>query len=149
MFISFVFSYLKDNKTILLLKWPTQSPDLNPMEYIWLPNKKKIQCQFYAFKLVDKLYDKIRKIWFYLSWKIIVYVIKLCSWFPKQVRWVRQVPKKAVIIGKSNIFRFNHFSKLKYTTLLRCLWVEFVWKIKWFVVVRLKVVSCFSCINCI
>lgn len=57
--------------------------------------------------------------------------------------------KKAVIVGKSNIFRFNHFSKLTYTTLLRCLRVEFVWKIKWFVVVRLKVVSCFSCINCI
>lgn len=45
-------------------------------------------------------------------------------------------PKKAVIVGKSNNFRFNHFSKLN-------------WKIKWFVVVRLKVVSCFSCINCI
>lgn len=29
--------------------------------------------------------------------------------------------KKAVIVGKSNIFRFNHFSKLTYTTLLRCL----------------------------
>lgn len=30
-------------------------------------------------------------------------------------------PKKLVIVGKSNNFRFNHFSKLTYTTLLRCL----------------------------
>ena len=39
-----VAKWLKDNK-VKVLEWPSQSPDRNPIEYLWAELKKRVQAR--------------------------------------------------------------------------------------------------------
>jgi transposase len=45
------------------LKWPSQSPDLNPIEHLWSIVKRKLREQETPHKGINDLWEKIQKIW--------------------------------------------------------------------------------------
>ncbi len=55
-----VGKWLEDNK-ISVLDWPGKSPDLNPIENMWMIIKNKVQCQDTAS--LPKLQQAITKVW--------------------------------------------------------------------------------------
>ena len=46
-----------------VLKWPPQSPDLNPIEHLWTHLKKKMNCYPTPPKGVFELWDRVAKEW--------------------------------------------------------------------------------------
>lgn len=69
------------------LEWPAQSPDLNPIENLWLTIKRKLQGYVYELTTVDELYDKIFEIWTSFS---IEYVQSLYYSIPTRIRRVQR-----------------------------------------------------------
>jgi len=45
------------------MKWPAQSPDLNPIEHLWQQLKAKLQQYDTSPKGVHELWDRVAKEW--------------------------------------------------------------------------------------
>ena len=59
-----VKTYLQTKQTkgdITVMNWPSQSPDLNPIEHLW--NIVKIKRKGFKATSKDNLFDKITQIW--------------------------------------------------------------------------------------
>lgn len=69
----FVKEWLKNEK-IKVLKWPAQSPDLNPIENLWEIVNKNISPR--NFKNVDQLFDALVEAWNNIDRGIIYNLIK-------------------------------------------------------------------------
>ena len=54
--------WFSDNN-IQVLKWPAQSPDLNPIEYLWTHLKKCLQTYEELPKSVHELWERVEKEW--------------------------------------------------------------------------------------
>src|SRR3979490_3196075 len=54
--------WFSDNN-IIPMKWPAQSPDLNPIEHLWQHLKAKLQQYDIPPKGVHELWDRVAKEW--------------------------------------------------------------------------------------
>ena len=55
-------SYLQQ-KNIPKILWPTQSPDLNPIENLWLRMKREIEKTRNTFRSAAEVMETIRNVW--------------------------------------------------------------------------------------
>lgn len=77
-----VKNYL-ENKNIVILKWPAQSPDLNPIENLWAYVKSKMQG--YSPSNEDELFDLFKKEWNKIG---IEYLNQLVNSMPRRCKAV-------------------------------------------------------------
>ena len=54
-------SYYPEDHNVKVLKWPAQSPDLNPIEHLWHYIKRMLNEYDEPAKGVQELWDKIAK----------------------------------------------------------------------------------------
>ena len=50
-----------ENKSIKVIEWPSNSPDLNPIEHIWAYMKNKLSGKI--FKKKEDLVREVKEIW--------------------------------------------------------------------------------------
>ena len=77
------FWFLENN--VRVLSWPSQSPDLNPIENLW--SELKIRLSKEVFKNKDDLWVKTQKIWYDIP---LEKCRKLISSMPRRVEKVLQ-----------------------------------------------------------
>ena len=78
-----VAKWLKDNK-VKVLQWPSQSPDLNPIENVWAELKKRASKEAYNLTPLHQLCQE--------EWAKIhpTYCGKLVEGYPKRLIQVKQ-----------------------------------------------------------
>ena len=84
---NFSTNYKFNNKFIIMLEWPAQSPDLNPIENVWLAIKRKLQSHIHRINTAAELFEKISEIWTSFT---VEYIKSLYVSLPKRVRRVQQ-----------------------------------------------------------
>lgn len=52
-----------DNSGLSILDWPSQSPDLNPIEHLWAELKYRVKKQITHPKNMDELWDVVQDEW--------------------------------------------------------------------------------------
>lgn len=74
-------------KKITVLKWPPNSPDLNPIENIWCYIKSKL-CEYPdAPKSLDELWTRVEEIWVSIP---IEFIRKLYESMPQRIKMVQK-----------------------------------------------------------
>ncbi|KAG0926484.1 hypothetical protein G6F29_013037 [Rhizopus arrhizus] len=56
-------TYLKEEAKYLVLPWPSQSPDLNPIEHMWRHLKLKLALYEQRARGVHELWERIKIEW--------------------------------------------------------------------------------------
>ena len=75
---------LKDNN-VKVLEWPTQSPDLNPIENVWAELKKRVRAR--RPTNLTRLHQLCQEEWYKIH---PIYCGKLVEGFPKRLTQVKQ-----------------------------------------------------------
>jgi hypothetical protein len=52
---------------IEVLEWPPQSPDLNPIEHLWVELKNRLNSYQNEITSMSELWDRISEIWYSIS----------------------------------------------------------------------------------
>ena len=78
--------YINANR-VPTLDWPAQSPDLNPIENVWLTIKRKLQHRTEMINSVNELYDNIFDIWTSLT---LEYIQSLYTSVPDRIKRVQR-----------------------------------------------------------
>jgi transposase len=63
------------------MKWPSQFPDLNPIEHLWEEVERRIRCQ--NFRNKNELMEKIQEVWNEIPQSTLD---KLIDFYAKKVR---------------------------------------------------------------
>ena len=72
---------------ITVLKWPANSPDLNPIEHVWAYIKRQLNQYKRPPKDMDELWRRVEEIWAKISRKLIR---KLYESMPRRIRALLQ-----------------------------------------------------------
>ncbi len=68
--------FLEHDNEFTLLKWPPQSPDLNPIEHLWDVVEREIQIMDVQPTNLQQLYDAIMLIWTKISEECFQHLVK-------------------------------------------------------------------------
>ncbi len=93
--------FLEHDNEFTLLKWPPQSPDLNPIEHIWDVVERKICIIDVQPTNLQQLRDAIMSIWTKISEECFNTLLNLCHEELKQFwrqKWVQPGTSKVYLI---------------------------------------------------
>ncbi len=68
--------FLEHDKEFTLLKWPPQSPDLNPIEHLWDVVEREIRIMDVQPTNLQQLRDAIMSIWTKISEECLQYLVE-------------------------------------------------------------------------
>ncbi len=70
--------FLEHDNEFTLLKWPTHSPDLNPIEHLWDVLEREIHIMDVQPTNLQQLYDAFMSIWTKISEECFNTLLNLC-----------------------------------------------------------------------
>ncbi len=70
--------FLEHDDEFTLLKWPPQSPDLNPIEHLWDVEEREIHIMDVQTTNLQQLCDAIMTIWTKISEQCFQHLVNLC-----------------------------------------------------------------------
>ncbi len=77
--------FLEHDNEFTLLKWPPQSPDLNPIEHLWDVVEREIHIMNVQPTNLQQLCDAIMSIWTKISEECFQHLVESISWRIKTV----------------------------------------------------------------
>ncbi len=89
--------FLKHDNEFTLLKWPPQSPDLNPVEHLWDVVKREIHILDVQPTNLQQLRDAIMSIWTKISEECFQHLHEELRQFWRQ-KWVQPGTSKVYLI---------------------------------------------------